>query len=69
MATKMIRRLERLSCEERLGDLRLFSLEKKRLQGDFTAAFQYLKGAYKQEVDRLFTWSDSCTIKKKGFKL
>jgi len=44
-------------------------LEKRRLWGDCVAAFQYLKGAYKKDGDRLFSRACSDRPRHNGFKL
>ena len=54
-ATKMIRGLEYLCYNDRLRELGLFRLEKRRLRGDLRAAFQYLKGAYRKDGEGLFS--------------
>ena len=65
----MIRGLEHLSYEERLREVGLFGLEKRNLRGDLIVPFQYSKGAYKQEEERLFTRVDGYRTRGNGFKL
>ena len=43
-ATEMFQEMQHLSYEDRLREMGLFSLEKRRLLGDLIAAFQNLKG-------------------------
>jgi len=68
-ATKMIRGLEHFSYEDRLKELGLFNLEKRRLQGDLLTAFQYLEEVYKQEGNQVFVWIDSGKKRENGFKI
>jgi len=65
----MVRGLEPLCCQKKLGELGLVSLGKRRLRGDLSAAFQYLKGAYEKDRDKLFSRTCCDTTRGSGFKL
>jgi len=65
----MVRGTQCLSYEERLRELGLFSLEKRKLRRHLTAAFQYVKGTYKKAGEGLFTRVCSDRTRGNGFKL
>jgi len=72
----MIQGMEHFSYEDRLRELGLFGLEKRRVRGDLIVAFQYLKCVCKKKGDRLFssecgdkTRGNGFELKDRGFRL
>jgi len=64
----MIRGLEHLSSEDRLRELGLVSLEKRRLQGDLRAAANAWRG-HRKGGEGLFTRGCSDRTRGNGSKL
>jgi len=66
---KMIRGLEHLTHEDRLKELDLLSLEKRRFWGNFIASFLNLEELTNLKRKRLFTHTDADWKMRSGFKL
>ncbi len=68
-ATKLIPSLHNKPYEERLQDLNLFSLSKRRLRGKLIECFKIIKGYNNVEIENYFTFAPALPTRGNSLKL
>ena len=66
--TRMLPGMEGRSYDERLRDLRLFSLERRRLRGDLIEAYKMIRGLDRVDSESLFPRMVMASTRGHSFK-
>ena len=65
----MIYGFSKLTYEERLGRLKLFTLEQRRMRGDLIEAFKIITGKEKIDSKKMFQMASTSKLRGNRFKI
>ncbi len=65
----MIQGLRNLPYEERLKQLNLHSLERRRVRGDMIEVYKWMKGLHKGDIHKVLLVREQGRTRSNGFKL
>ena len=68
-ATTLVKSLQELSYEDRLNELKLYSLKDRRLRGDLITVYQIITGKMDINMGKLFEYADTRQTRGHQYKL
>ena len=68
-ATKLVQSIEHMSYEERLKELKLYTLEDRRVRADMLAVYKIIHGYTDVKMSKLFQLKEGSKTRGHGFKL